>query len=269
MRRAAALALALAACSRQPAQSPPAPAGAVAAAPAATAPAGGAYVTSASALRREATESARVKGPGGKEVVNAVAVLQRGEQVTVVESRQDWVKVRSSDDREGWLKHASLVEGEVTPATVLVPTDVFDRPDLLAANAKRKIDPGTLLLVVRTKAPFSEVNVSSGPNAWVLAERLSSADREVSVAKLTEKARWLVRSGKPDEARQLLGLAREHFAGSPLVDALAVELGEQPAAPPATPGGATSPASPAVPASAPAAPAPATAPATAPQPSGG
>ncbi len=273
MRRAAALALAtaLAACSKQPAKSPPAAvAGAGPAAPAATAPAGGAFVTSASALRREPTESARVQGPAGKEVANAVAVLQRGEQVSVVETRQEWVKVRSSDDKEGWLRRSGLVEGDVTPATVLVPTDVFDRPDLLAANAKRKIEPGTLLLVVRTKTPFSEVNVSSGPNAWVLAERLATADREVSVAKLTEKARWLVRGGKPDEAKQLLSLAREHFSGSPLVDALAVELGEQPAPAPAAP----SPSPAVVPASAPApAPAaPATAPAAAPAappPSGG
>jgi hypothetical protein len=189
-------------------------------------------------------------------------VLQRGERVTILEAREEWAKVRSSDDKDGWLRRTALVEGEgVVAATVLVPTDVFDRPDLLAANARRHIEPGTLLLVIRTKAPFSEVNVSSGPDAWVLSERLSAAEREVSVAKLTEKARWLVRSGKPDEAKQLLALAREHFAGSPLVDALAVELGEQPAAP--APGAAPAPASaPAVmpasaPSSAPAAPSPA------------
>ncbi len=77
----------------------------------------------------------------------------------------------------------------ITEATVLAPADVFDRPDLLAANAKRKIDPGTLLLVVKTKPPFSEVNVSSGPNAWVLSERLATGEKDVSVAKLAEKAR--------------------------------------------------------------------------------
>ena len=238
MRRLATLALAaaLAACSRKPS-----PAAAPASAAAAPAPAG-AFVTVASALRREPADAARVPGPGGKEVANALAVLQRGERVAVVEVREDWVKARTSDDREGWLKRATLVEGdEVVAATVLAPADVFDRPDLLAANARRHIEPGTLLLVVRTKPPFSEVNVSSGPDAWVLAERLTSAEREVSVAKLSEKARWLVRNGKPEDAHQMLALAREHFAGSPLVDALAVELGEAPAAPP--PAGAVLPAS--------------------------
>src|SRR6266540_2111960 len=95
-----------------------------------------------------------------------------------------------------------------------------------AANAKRRIEPGTLLLVVKSRPPFSEVNVSSGPNAWVLSARLATGEREVSVAKLAEKARFLERSGKHDEAKQILALARDHFAGSPLVDALAADLGE-------------------------------------------
>jgi SH3-like domain-containing protein len=237
MRRLAAVALAfaVAACSR-----PPAPGGAGApapASPAAKAPAG-AFVSVATALRREPVDAARVAGPAGREVANALAVLQRGERVGLVEAREEWAKVRTSDDRDGWLRRAVLVEGDgVVEATVLAAADVFDRPDLLAANARRRIEPGTLLLVVKAKPPFSEVNVSSGPNAWVLTERLSTAEREVSVAKLAEKARWLVRSGKPGEARQMLALAREHFAGSPLVDALAVELGE-----PAAPAGAALPA---------------------------
>jgi hypothetical protein len=170
-----------------------------------------------------------VPGPGRKTVPNQLALLQRGEKVTLLEASDEWAKVRSSDDREGWLRRGAVLEGEgVFEATVLVPADVFDRPDLLAANATRKIEAGTLLLVVKAKAPFSEVSVSSGPNAWVLTDRLSTAEQDVSVAKLAEKARWLLRSGKPDDARQILALAREHFAGSALVEALAAELGEVP-----------------------------------------
>jgi len=230
---AAALAVLLAACGRGPA---PAPAGGDAApVPGAPAPAlpAPAFVSAATTLRREPVDAPKVKGPKGKDVSNQLAVLQRGEKVTLLEAREDWARVRSSDDREGWLKRGALLEGEgIVEATVLVPADVFDRPDLLAANARRKIDPGTLLLVVKARAPFSEVNVSSGPNAWVLSERLATGEKEVSVAKLAEKARWLKRNGKEDEARQILALAREHFAGVPLVDALAAEL-EGGTAPPA------------------------------------
>jgi SH3 domain-containing protein len=237
----AALAAAILACGKSSAPTPAsaapgAPAGAAAApAPGLPAPA---YVSAVTTLRREPVDAAKVKGPAGKDVANTLAVLQRGEKVTVLEIREDWAKVRSSDDREGWLRRPSLLEGDgIVEATVLVAADVFDRPDLLAANARRKIDPGTLLLVVKARPPFSEVNVSSGPNAWVLSERLATGEREVSVAKLAEKARWLARNGKQDEAKQILALARQQFAGVPLVDALAVELGEAPA-----PGGQVVPA---------------------------
>ncbi len=223
----AALALALLACGKR---TPPDAASAVGA-PGASAPtpSSPAFVSAVTTLRREPVEAARVKVPGAKDAANVLAVLQRGERVTLVEAKEEWARVRSSDDREGWVRRGTLLEGDgIVEATVLAPADVFDRPDLLAANARRKIDPGTLLLVVKTKPPFSEVNVSSGPNAWVLSERLATGEREVSVAKLAEKARYLRKIGKDDEAKQILALAREHFAGVPLVDALAVELGEAP-----------------------------------------
>ncbi len=226
---AAALALTLAACGKSgapaPAGSAAGPAGSTGPLGAATPASGPAFVSAATALRREPTEAAKVKGPSGKDVPNALALLQRGARVTVVEAKAAWARVRSSDDKEGWLRRAALLEGDgLSEATVLVPADVFDRPDLLAANAKRTIDPGTLLLVVKTKPPFSEVNVSSGPNAWVLSDRLATGEKDVSVAKLAEKARYLKRSGKEDEARQIVALARQNFAGVPLVDTVAAEI---------------------------------------------
>jgi SH3-like domain-containing protein len=229
MTRTAGLALAVAALAACSKSSPPGPAAdgdaapiAVEGAPVLPAPA---WVSAATTLRREPSDAARVKAPTGKDVANALTVLQRGEKVTELEAREDWARVRASDDREGWVKRGALLEGEeVVEATVLAPADVFDRPDLLAANAKRKIEAATLLLVVKARAPFSEVNVSSGPNAWVLSERLATGEKEVSVAKLAEKARWLERNGRKDEARQILALARQHFADVPLVEAFAAEL---------------------------------------------
>lgn len=227
---------------------PPAPGSTAASAAPAS---GSAYVTAVAALRREPTDAAKVPGPARKDVSNFLATLQRGEKVTLVEAREDWAKVRASDDVEGWMKRASLLEGEgTTEATVLAPADVFDRPDLLAANARRKIAPGTLVLVVKTKPPFSEVNVSGSQNAWVLSDRLATGEAEVSVAKLMEKARWLVRSGKRDDALQMLALARQHFAGVVLVEALVAELGEATAIPPdgaTVPVSGTLPAAPAPP----------------------
>jgi hypothetical protein len=226
---ALAASLALLATGCKASRTAPAPA----ATPAAPAPAAqpSAFVTAATVVRREPADAAKVRGPTGKDVPNTVALLQRGEAVTVLEAREDWLHVRTSDDQQGWLKSAAVLQGEgIVPATVLTPADVFDRPDLLAANARRRLDPGALLLVVKQRAPFSEVNVGGGPNAWVLTERLATGEREVSAAKLVEKARFLERSKRHEEAKQVLALAREHFAGVPIVDVLAQELGEAPPA---------------------------------------
>ena len=249
-----------AACSRGPAQ-PPAGAPAATGQPAAAAgagapsgpgaeaaPAGGAWVVVATALRRDASDAPRVPGPGGKQVSNYVTTLQRGERVSVLAGRGEWAQVRTSGDEPGWLRRASLLEAEgSTVATVLVAADVFDRPDLLAANPRRKLDPGSLLLVVRQRAPFAEVNAGPGPVVWVLADRLVGDERAISTAKLVEKARWLKRSGKEEEARQILELGRGAFGASPLLDLLATELGLAPAGAagasgPAGPSGAVSPA---------------------------
>ncbi len=229
--------LALAGCSRSAPPAPgaqvpqPGPSAPVAETPAPTPKGPSAYVNAVTALRREPTDAARVPGkPGAKDVPNYLATLHRGEKVGVLETREEWDRVRTSDDSEGWMKRSSLLEVEgVTEATVLSAADVFDRPDLLAANAKRKIEPGTLVLVVKARPPFSEVNVSGAQSAWVLAERLESSAKEVSVAKLCEKARYLVRNNRKDEALQLLALARQHFDGAALVATLAAELGEAPA----------------------------------------
>jgi SH3-like domain-containing protein len=202
----------------------PPPAAGAAAAP------GAAFVSAVTALRRQPAEAQRVKSPAGREISNFLATLQRGERVTVLEAQEDWARVRTSDDQEGWLKRGAVLEGDgIVEATVLAPADVFDRPDLLAANAKRRVEPGTLLLVVKTRPPFAEVNVGSGPNAWVIAERLATEPEDVSVAKLLEKARFLRRSQKEDEARQVLAIARDSFAASRLAPAVLVELGEAPA----------------------------------------
>jgi hypothetical protein len=243
VRRAALLApLVLLACSRPAPVAPVAPSGpgsALAASPAAEPPPipvaadGRAWVITASALRREPSDAAKVAAPGGKPAQNVLAVLMRGEPVTLLEGRGEWARVRTSADEPGWVRRSGLLEQEaVGVATALQPADVFDRPDLLAVSPGRRLAPGTILLVVRQKPPFAEVNAGAPPTAWVLADRLAGGEREVATAKLCEKARWLMRSGKEDEARQVLALGRSAYPGAPLLDVLGAELGEPAAVPP-------------------------------------
>lgn len=232
--------LALVACSKGP---PPAVPEGQPGAPAAVVapPAEPAFVVAVATLRKEPVAADRITGPAGKPVTNYLSTtLQRGERVTVLETREEWSRVRASDDTEGWLRSATVLDGTgVLAATVLQPADVFDRPDLLAANARRKVEPGNLLLVVKAKPPFSEVNVPGAQNAWVLSERLTTGEREVSVAKLIEKARWLVKNNRKEEALQILALAQGTFSDVPLVQILDTELNTPPpedAGTPANPG---------------------------------
>lgn len=226
---AAVVLLALVACSKgQPAAGPEAQG---AAAPGAAAAQEEAYVVRVDTLRKTPDAADRIDGPDGKKKVSNYlpVTLQRGERVAVLETKDDWVRVRTSDDKEGWLRTASVLEGVgISAATLLVQADVFDRPDLLAANAKRKLEPGSLLLVVKAKPPFSEVTVPGGANAWVLTERLATGDREVGVAKLIEKARWLVRKERREEALKILEVAKSTFADVPLVQVLEAELNPPP-----------------------------------------
>ena len=102
----------------------------------------------------------------------------------------------------------------------------FDRPDLLAANARRKLDPGTLLFIRKTKDLFTEVDAGPGASTWILTDRVTTLPGDVASAKLVEKARFLRRNERPDEARELLALLRSRYPESPLVSVLAAELGE-------------------------------------------
>ncbi len=160
-------------------------------------------------------------------VANALGVLHRGERVALVERREDWSRVRASDGEEGWMKSAALAPAsEVQEGTVLLVAWAFDRPDLLAANARRKLDPGTLLFIRKTKDLFTEVDAGPGPSIWILTDRVTTLPDDLAAAKLVEKARYLVRNGRTDEALELLALLRSRSPDSPLVAVLAGELGE-------------------------------------------
>jgi len=203
------------------------------------------FVVAITALRREASDQARVKAEGAKALApNTLAVLQRGERVTLVAGGAEWARVRASDGAEGFVRATAIVPAaSVQEATVLATAWAFDRPDLLAVNAKRKLDPGTLLFVRKTKDLFTEVDAGPGPSTWVLTDRVTILPADVAAAKLLEKARHLVRGERRDEAKEVLALLRARFPDSALVPVLAAELGESPPAAEA-PTGSTGPTGP-------------------------
>jgi ABC-type nitrate/sulfonate/bicarbonate transport system ATPase subunit len=169
--------------------------------------------------------------------------LQRNLGITILYVTHDQEIALAISDRLAIMDETGAIR-QIGP-----PADVFERPDLLAASPGRRLVPGAILLVVRQKPPFAEVNAGGPVSAWVLADRLVAGERDVATAKLCEKARWLKRAGKESDAKEVLALGRATFPGAPLLEVLATELGEapptpaegardvSPAAPPAPPPG--------------------------------
>ncbi|OGQ81302.1 MAG: hypothetical protein A2289_08750 [Deltaproteobacteria bacterium RIFOXYA12_FULL_58_15] len=177
-----------------------------------------AYLTYVTGLRREASEAKKVELPGeSKKAQNWIMTLYRGEEVTVIEVDGEWAKVRASDDSEGWVKKSGLlpIEG-VELATVFEKTKTFQRPDLLAQNTSRQLDPGALVFVLKSKDQFTEVNYYGQGTVWVLSGTLNTEPKEIAAAKLLAKVQWLKARNDAD-ADKVMELARSEFGDSKLV----------------------------------------------------
>ncbi len=175
---------------------------------------GEAYVTVVTSMRKTPSGDMKVPDPDkpGKKMSNWVALLDVGEQVTIVSGEnEDWSKARASDDSEGFLRNRYLLSAdEATLATVLEEAKIFNRPDLLALNASRTLEPGTLVFKLSEKDQFSELRIGSRTE-WALTEKLVTAEKEVEAAKLLAKARRL-REKNDDGYAPLMELLKSQFA---------------------------------------------------------
>ena len=192
-----------------------------------------AFVTGAAALRREPTKDRRVKDEQGKEVGNWQTTLFRGELVTVLDEKPDWLKVRASDDTEGWILAIAALNAEgVQLATVTTETQTFRRPDVTQLDANTKVSVGSLLMRMREKDQFSEVNFSGSRSYWVSTDRLTTQAEEVAAAKVITKIRQ-IEDKEPQTKAELLTLAESNFAetvvlkGYKEAEAVVAEAGEE------------------------------------------
>lgn len=215
-----------------------------------------AFVTSVASMRVAPNDEKKVSDPkgSGKQVNNWLALLYRGEQVTALKQEGDWMQIRASDDSVGWMKADTvLLARGASLATVLEETKTFTRPDFAALDVKTVVAPATLLLITKTKEPFSEVNLGGSSRAWVPSDKLSTTPNEIEACKLIGKARKLDEKGDP-AAKEFWTLAKGRYADTKLVQNLvaaeATAAGAEAAAAPAE----GQPAQPAQPAEAPATP---------------
>ncbi|MEZ4241085.1 MAG: SH3 domain-containing protein [Myxococcota bacterium] len=184
------------------------------------------FVIGVTSLRKEPTDDRKIDDGSGKQVSNWIATLYRGEQVTVFgeNDAKDWVHARLPLGDEGWLKADRVVAGpDVRAATLYDEGKTFRRPDLLALDTDKTIEPGSLLFVMQEKDQFAEVDYPrsgwSSNKAWTLTSELIYDPNEVEVAKVVAKVRHLRAEGSED-AKQLEELARSQFASSRLITLL-------------------------------------------------
>lgn len=189
------------------------------------------YLVVVTALRKEPSDAKQVDDPSGKKVNNWVATLQRGEKVSVEERKDDWVKVKASDESVGWVKKSVLLSTkEGSEAATLEDLDTFERPDLGAIRPGKKIPAGTLVFAIRLKDPFREVNATGWGTLWVMNDKVSLSPSEATVARLIERARVLRRDKKGEGAADLVNLAKSQFPDSKLLSILEeVASGKAPA----------------------------------------
>lgn len=194
-----------------------------------------AYLVGRTTLRKVSKDDKKVDDPNnpGKQMSNYVTALSRGERVDVLGTEADWTHVKLSDGQDGWLHGNRLVVvgPDTQVATLYEDGKVFTRPDLLALEADKKIEPGSLLFVLQTKDQFAEVDYpksgTSSGKAWTLANALVTDANEVEAAKLIMKVRQMRADNDPG-APQMEELARSQFGTSKLIALLDVAPPEAP-----------------------------------------
>lgn len=202
---------------------------------------GTAYVTQLVTVRREPSDTKEL-GDGklhGKKVPNWLATLYRGEQVTVQALQGPYLQVQLSDGKSGWTRSEGLLTGQgVEMVTLLDRAKTFSRPDLLALLAGKQVEPGSLLLLMRRKDAFSEVNVGGSSSVWILSDLIVREPREVEAAKLVQRARVL-QDRNASDAAAILDMAKTQFANTRLVQQV---LMPPPPPPPVDPNASPEPA---------------------------
>ena len=187
----------------------------------AAAPVETAFVTTVAAIRKQPSDAKQVDDPSGKKVNNWVATLSRGEKVTLLKTQEDWVMVRASDESEGWLKKNTLLPASgASEAAVLVESDTFDRPDITTIKGGSKLAAGTLVFITKSKDAFREVNTGAWAPVWVPADKLTEDAKEVTVAKLIAKARYLTKEKGGAGVDALVAVAKSQLGDAKLLPIL-------------------------------------------------
>lgn len=179
-------------------------------------------------LRNHPTTDRKIDDPDnpGKRINTYVATVYRGNALTVMETKDDFVKVILEDGsgNEGWLQSSRVTTAEGAKlATIKEDVKTFSRPELLSLNTTMKLLPGSVLVVTQEQGKFVEVDYPksqwSSASTWILSENLVTTEDDIAAAQLISKALYM-REDDAEKAKPIEELAREQFAGNTLLKLL-------------------------------------------------
>ncbi|MCK5688343.1 SH3 domain-containing protein, partial [Myxococcota bacterium] len=189
-----------------------------------------AYITATASMKKTPSDAKKIADPTGKsekQVSNWITTMRRGEEVTIIEDKDDWAKIQITSEEEGWIKTAALLKKEKVEAmaTVMENAKVFERPEMLAIQKDREIPAGSLLFILKEKDTFSEVNYPASlyrsRATWVMSSELNLEADDVAAAKVIAQILSL-RKNDIEKAKTLEELARKQFESSKLIALLDV-----------------------------------------------
>ncbi len=192
--------------------------------------AGSSVVAQRTGFYKTASKDSKVPDPSGKgQMTNWISLLQRGDSATVLRTEGEYSEIEVSGGARGFVPSNTLLTSpSLTAATTQEAIVIFDRPDPVAVS-KTRLEPGSLVFVISKKERFAEVNVRGTKTSWVLADQLDTGADEVQVARMIEKARYLIEKEKGEGTKELVEVARATFPSAKLLPALQA-LVEGPAA---------------------------------------
>jgi len=178
-----------------------------------------AVVVARTGLYKTPSKDSKVPDPSGKGTMNNwVTLLHRGDPVTLAKTEGEWAEIDVNGGAHGFAPASAILTAETT-ATVQEAIVVFDRPDPVAVS-KTRLDPGTLLFVLSRKDRFAEVNAKGTKTVWVLGDQLDTTADEVQIARMIEKARYLLEKEKGEGTKELVEVATATFPNAKLLPAL-------------------------------------------------
>ena len=153
---------------------------------------------------------------------NLVTKIYENNSVTILETRGDWLKIKTSSGATGWVV-AEFIKQDQPPAKKETGQVVADRlnlrssPDLNDGNIVTLLTEGTSVTILETREDWLKVQTSSGSTGWVFAAYIDRAADNTPDGMLRRAQKLFAASSKIRESIELHGVEKYRVYDSNLV----------------------------------------------------